>query len=152
MILEYSDIKQIFVQNEYNKISGGDLSNAQIFYSNRWIEKEVGETSLFAYDTPMYTTIGGTLNYYGQDINSIFTNTYRPSIRFNFSANTDSFGTGTTIVHNIYKIINGNGNVGLKTRVDRNTTFRTGATRALWVLFGVSLGLIGVVVKMVMAV
>ena len=41
-----------------------------------------------------------------------------------------------TSVHNIYKIINGNGNPGLKTTIDRNTQFRKFATRALWVLFG----------------
>ena len=52
----------------------------------------------------MYYTLGGTLNYYAQDYWSIFTNIQRPFIKFFFTANTSSFGTNTTIKHQLYKI------------------------------------------------
>ena len=54
-------------------------------------------------------------------------------------------------VHNIYKIINGNGKEGIVVRQDRNTQFRLIATKAIWGLFGLSIGLITVVVKMAFA-
>ena len=54
-------------------------------------------------------------------------------------------------VHNIYKIINGNGNVGMKTTVDRNTQFRKTASKALWILCGVAVGLVATVVRMAIA-
>ena len=54
-------------------------------------------------------------------------------------------------VYNIYKIINGNGNAGMKTTVDRNTQFRKTASKALWILCGVAVGLVATVVRIVIA-
>jgi hypothetical protein len=85
-IIEYDNDKRIFIKKEFNKSSGDKNSYSEVFYSNRWVENELEKCSFFTFNTPLYTTIGGTTNYYGQDLYSIFTNISRPFISFNFSA------------------------------------------------------------------
>lgn len=111
MPLIYSTAEQIFLKTEIQKHSGGApclVNNmgcsAEIFYINQFIDVSQFDASYFNFNTPLYYTLGGTLNYYGQEIYSVFTNISRPFIRFVFTANTSSFGTGTTIKHNIYRI------------------------------------------------
>jgi hypothetical protein len=99
----------IFVKQEYTKHSGGlpcsqNDAPAESFYVNHFIDIEKFNSSYFNYNTPLYYTLGGTLNYYNQDIYSVFTNVANPFIRYFFTANTESFGTGTTIKHDIYRI------------------------------------------------
>lgn len=103
-VLEYNTTERIFTKKEYDATAGNTASNSQVFHSNRWIDNEMEKIQYFVYATPLYTTVGGTTNYYLQDVNSVFTNLARPFIRFTFSANTESFGTGTTIWHNVYKV------------------------------------------------
>lgn len=100
---------KIFVKKEFQKHSGGKPCSVQDypaegFYVNKFVDIIQPNSPFFAFDTPMYTTLGGTLDYYNQDPYSVFTNISRPFIRFNFTANTQSFGTGTTIVHEIYRV------------------------------------------------
>ena len=114
MPLIYDPNKHIFIKKEYKKYSGNLISAAtlqcstespvQTFWINHFINSEQYSASLFSFDTPSYYTQGGTLNYYNQDYWSIFTNVYRPFIKFIFTANTCNFGTGTTVKHNIYKL------------------------------------------------
>jgi hypothetical protein len=108
MIITYDRNKRIFIKQNYQKHSGGGpcASNvyAEGFYVNKFINETQGTISPFIFDTPKYSTMGGTLNYYSQDYWSIFTNIARPFINFNFTANTSSFGENTIIKHQIYKI------------------------------------------------
>lgn len=108
MSLIYSTSEKIFIKQNYKKHSGMPAcypeSPAEAFYVNQFITDEIYNSEFFAYDTPSYYTFGGTLNYYAQDFWSIFTNVYRPLIKFIFTANTTNFGTGTTIKHQVYKI------------------------------------------------
>ena len=111
MPLIYSTAQQIFLKTEIQKHSGAapcTTSNAgcsaESFYVNQFVDVSQFDASQFAFDTPLYYTMGGTPNYYLQDVYSIFTNISRPFIRFVFTANTSSFGTGTTIKHSIYRI------------------------------------------------
>jgi len=51
---------------------------------------------------------------------------------------------------NIYKILNGNGQTGLVTRVDRNTGFRKGAIKTiLWLMTPLYVAIIGLVIKII---
>lgn len=108
MPLIYNADKKIFIKQNYQKHSGGlacSLNNTtESFYVNQFIDCDIYNNSIFEFDTPSYYTFGGTLNYYIQDYYSIFTNVFQPFINFIFTANTNNFGTGTTIKHNIYKI------------------------------------------------
>jgi len=111
MPLIYNTTLQTFLKKEIQKHSGNSpfgnsttISSAESFYINKFIDVSQYGASYFTFDTPLYYTMGGTPNYYNQDIYSIFTNISRPFIRFVFTANTISFGTGTTIKHNIYRI------------------------------------------------
>ena len=108
MSIIYSN--NIFVKQDYQKHSGWDICSsdvpAEFFYVNQFVDVEQFNGSYFQFNTPKYYTYGGTLDYYGQSAYSIFTNIARPYIRFVFTANTSSFGTGTTIKHDIYRISN----------------------------------------------
>jgi len=108
MSIIYDSNNRIFVKQDYQKHSGKPAcyadSPVESFYVNHFVDSDLYNSDYFAFETPMYYTLGGTINYYGQDYWSIFTNVYRPFIKFIFTANTHSFGTGTTIKHNIYRI------------------------------------------------
>lgn len=108
MSLIYSTDDKIFIKQNYKKHSGMPACSsegyAEAFYVNQFVDEIIYNSEFFEYDTPSYYTFGGTLNYYAQDFWSIFTNVYRPLIKFIFTANTINFGTGTTIRHKIYKI------------------------------------------------
>jgi len=43
----------------------------------------------------------------------------------------------------LFKILEGNGQVGLIVRVDRNTGFRKGISKLLWLIVGLQVGIIG---------
>ena len=51
----------------------------------------------------------------------------------------------------LFKVIEGNGQDGLIVKTDRNTQFRKTASKALWVLCGVAVGLVATVVRMAIA-
>jgi hypothetical protein len=84
--------------------TGTEDNVAQSFYHNIFYNVNNGVVTPFVFDTPMYTTLGGTKDYYLQDPRSIFTNLVKPFIRFNFSANTSSFGPTVKIKHDIYRV------------------------------------------------
>lgn len=114
MPLIYDTNQNVFFKKEYSKYSGNLINKAkdactiespmQSFWINHFINTNQYDNLIFSFDTPSYYTQGGTLNYYGQDFTSIFTNVSKPFIKYTFTANTSNFGTGTTIKHNIYKI------------------------------------------------
>jgi hypothetical protein len=84
--------------------SGTKNSVSQVFYNNLYADGDPVKTTFSTVFKPKFTTYGGTLNYYGQDSNAIFTNLVRPPIRFVFSANTSSLSGETYFIHNIYRI------------------------------------------------
>ena len=108
MAIIYDSNNHIFVKVEQQKHSGSlafqPESRAESFYVNDFVDISQPQSPFFEFDTPSYYTLGGTINYYGQDYWSVFTNIYRPFIKFIFTANTEHFGTGTTILHNVYRI------------------------------------------------
>jgi len=108
MPLIYDSNSRIFIKQDYQKHSGkascSSESAVEAFHTNHFVSAEQFNATLFAFDTPSYYTKGGTLNYYSQDYWSVYTNISRPYIKFVFTANTKSFGTGTTIKHDVYKI------------------------------------------------
>jgi len=109
MALIYDSTNHIFLKQEQQKHSGmpacSKESPAESFYVNHFINISQDSNLFFEFDTPLFYTLGGTINYYGQDFWSIFTNISRPFIKYVFTANTEHFGTGTTIVHNVYRIL-----------------------------------------------
>ncbi len=84
--------------------TGNQNNRAQSFKQNIFFDVTEGVTSPFVFEIPKYDTYGGTKYYYEQDVRAIFTNLVAPFIRFNFSANTSSFGPNTFIKHDIYRI------------------------------------------------
>lgn len=104
MALIYNNSEKVFYKQDVAMTAGFGDTTIQSLYMNKFINVSIPNTTYFNFDTPMYTTYGGTRQYYGQDFNSIFTNFVKPYIRYTFSANTSSFGSGTTIVHDIYRI------------------------------------------------
>jgi len=84
--------------------TGTERNVAQSFYQNIFYNVNNGVVSPFVFDIPMYTTVGGTKDYYLQDPRSIFTNLVKPFIRFDFSANTASFGPTVKLKHDIYRV------------------------------------------------
>lgn len=103
-MLVYDANNMSFLKKEIEQVSGKDSGFAQTFYSNKYVDYNMGVVQPFAFDVPMYIMNVGTINYCGQDAASLYTNVVMPSIKFIFTANTTSFGTGTTIIHDIYKI------------------------------------------------
>lgn len=83
---------------------GDNDSEMQAFYNNYWAESYGGRIPIFYQDIPTYTTIGGTLDYYGQNPLSVFTNLSRPFIRYKFTGSTSAITSITKVVHRIYKI------------------------------------------------
>lgn len=84
--------------------SGTKDSVSQVFYNNLYADSEPVKTSFTSILKPKFTTYGGTLNYYAQDPNAIFTNLVRPPIRFVFSANTGSLTGYSYFIHEIFRI------------------------------------------------
>lgn len=84
--------------------TGNSNNVAQSFKQNIFFDASAGNTLPFIFEIPKYTTYGGTVDYYAQDPLSIFTNLVAPFIRFDFSANTSSFGPNTFIKHDIYRV------------------------------------------------
>ena len=83
---------------------GDNDSEIQAFYNNYWAESYGGRVPLFYQQIPSYATVGGTLDYYGQNPLSIFTNLSRPFIRYTFTGSTSAITSITRIVHRIYKV------------------------------------------------
>lgn len=84
--------------------SGGQNSAAQVFYNNYFANSTTGVVPLFSQSLPMYTTAGGTKDYYNQNPLSIFTNLSKPFIRYTFTAETSALTQIKLITHNIYKV------------------------------------------------
>jgi len=93
-----------FIRQITQKTTGRENSFTQVFYTNNFCDSMSYKNNFFSFNLPIYYTIGGTYNYYGQDPNSIYTDVLKPTILFNFTANTSSFGSGTTLIHDFYKI------------------------------------------------
>lgn len=84
--------------------AGNSTGVSQVFYNNYLADSRPVQTNFFSFEKPMFYTYGGTLDYYGQDPYSIYTNLVRPPIRFVFSANTFSLSGDSYFVHEIYKL------------------------------------------------
>ncbi|MEK6829307.1 MAG: carboxypeptidase-like regulatory domain-containing protein [Nanoarchaeota archaeon] len=84
--------------------TGNSDNVAQSFKQNIFFDAAEAITLPFVFEVPKYTTAGGTVNYYSQEPNAIFTSLIAPFIRFDFSANTSSFGPSTFIKHDIYRV------------------------------------------------
>ena len=88
----------------YYTTAGDNQSQIQSFYSNYWAESYGGRLPIFSQSIPTYQTIGGTLDYYGQNPLSVFTNLSRPFIRYTFTGETSSIVSISKIIHRIYKV------------------------------------------------
>jgi len=84
--------------------TGDSTKVAQSFYQNIFYLTKDGVTVPSVFEVPQYTTVGGTNDYYMQDPRSIFTNLAQPFIRFDFSANTASFGPTVRLQHDVYRV------------------------------------------------
>lgn len=84
--------------------TGDENSVAQVFFSSYYPYTFYPWSGFYSFEVPQYTTYGGTKNYYGQDPSSIFTNLYRPFIKYVFTANTASLSGDTVMVFDIYKL------------------------------------------------
>jgi len=93
----------IFI-NSIQETTGTNDSVVQSFYQNIFYDVSDGVISPFTFNVPKFTTNGGTTDYYEQNPLAIFTNLVKPFIRFDFSANTSSFGPDVYIKHDIYRI------------------------------------------------
>jgi len=92
------------IRKSIQETTGDETNVAQSFYQNIIFDVKDGVSSPFEFDIPVYTTVGGTKDYYLQDPRSIFTNLVQPFVRFDFSANTASFGPTVKIKHDIYRV------------------------------------------------
>jgi len=92
------------IKKSIQETTGNSSNVAQSFKQNIFFSASEVATSPFTFNVPMYTTIGGTKDYYGQNPNAIFTSLVKPFVRFNFSSNMSSFGPNTYIKHDIYRI------------------------------------------------
>lgn len=92
------------IRTSIQQTSGNQNSVSQVFYQNIFYDLPMVEVSPFVFNIPVFTTNGGTKDYYGQNPRAIFTNLVKPFIRFDFSENTSSFGPNTFIKHDIYRV------------------------------------------------
>ena len=92
------------IRTSIQQTSGNQNSVSQVFYQNIFYDLPMVEVSPFVFYIPVFTTNGGTKDYYGQNPRAIFTNLVKPFIRFDFSENTSSFGPNTFIKHDIYRV------------------------------------------------
>lgn len=84
--------------------TGNNRNVAQSFKQNIFFDSNSSYTTPFTFNVPLFTTTGGTKDYYGQSPDAIFTSLINPSINFDFFQNTISFGVGVYITHDIYRI------------------------------------------------
>jgi len=84
--------------------AGSSTSTSQVFYNNYLADSTPVATEYFSFYKPGYYTYGGTLDYYGQDPYTIFTNLSNPPIRFKFTAHTESLTGDSYFIHEIYKL------------------------------------------------
>lgn len=92
------------IKKSIQETTGNSNNVAQSFKQNVFFESSETLNNPFIFNVPMYTTYGGTKDYYGQNPLSIFTNLVDPFIRFNFTANTYSLSGDTVIKHDIYRV------------------------------------------------
>jgi len=83
---------------------GDNDTESQALYNNNWAEIYEGRLPVFSQIIPTYKTIGGTVDYYGQNPLSVFTNLAKPFIRYTFTGDTSSIVSIDRIIHKIYKI------------------------------------------------
>ena len=74
------------------------------FYSNKFVNVFENKIRTLSFDVPKFTTLGGSLNYYSQDPEMLFTNVNTPFIRYVFTANTHSLSGAVEIIHKTYKL------------------------------------------------
>lgn len=94
----------MIIRQSKQETSGSENSISQSFYQNIFYDVSMSGTEPFIFEIPKYTTNGGTKDYYGQNPLAIFTNLVKPFIRFDFSANTISFGSDVYIKHDFYRL------------------------------------------------
>lgn len=94
----------MIIKNSIQETTGTNDNIAQSLYQNIFYNTSTGVVSPFIFNAPMYTTFGGTKDYYGQNPLAIFTNLVDPFIRFTFTANTGSLSADTIVRHDIYRI------------------------------------------------
>jgi hypothetical protein len=94
----------MIVRNSIQETTGTDDNVAQSFYQNIFFFTTQAPVLPSIFETPQYTTIGGTKDYYGQNPLAIFTNLVKPFIRFDFTENASSFGPNVYIKHDIYRV------------------------------------------------
>lgn len=92
------------IRKSIQETTGNSNNVAQSFRQNIFFDAREVATLPFIFELPRYTTTGGSNNYYDQDPRAIFTNLVKPFIRYDFSANTASFGPTTKIKHDIYRV------------------------------------------------
>ncbi len=92
------------IKKSIQETTGNSGNVAQSFKQNIFFDAFEAATLPFTFEVPLYTTVGGTKEYYGQNPNAIFTSLVKPFVRFNFSANTSSFGPNVYIKHDIYRV------------------------------------------------
>lgn len=92
------------IKKSIQETTGTGSNVAQSFKQNIFFDVIESATLPFAFEVPVYTTVGGTKDYYGQNPNAIFTSLVKPFIRFDFSQNTSSFGPNVYIKHDIYRV------------------------------------------------
>jgi len=84
--------------------AGNNNTVSQVFYNNYFADSTPVENNYFSFYKPGYYTYGGTLDYYSQEPEAIFTNLIKPPIRFLFTANTESLSGDSYFIHEIYKL------------------------------------------------
>jgi hypothetical protein len=94
----------MIVKKSIQETTGNNTNVAQSFYQNIFFLTKDGVTVPSVFDIPKYTTVGGTKDYYMQDSRSIFTSLVKPFVRFDFSANTASFGPTVRLQHDVYRV------------------------------------------------
>lgn len=91
-------------RTSWQETTGNEQNVAQSLYQNIFVNSLEGVSTPFVFDIPVYTTLGGTKEYYEQNPLSIFTNLVKPFIRFDFTENSSSFGPTVKIKHDIYRV------------------------------------------------
>ena len=94
----------MIIRSSIRETTGNNNNVAQSFKQNIFFDSKNTNDNPFIFNTPMYTTLGGTKDYYGQNPLAIFTNLVDPFIRFTFTANTFSLSGDTVIQHDIYRV------------------------------------------------
>lgn len=92
------------IRTSIQETTGDSSDVVQVFYQNIFYDLPSVNVVPFVFNSPVYTTNGGSTDYYGQNPLNIFTNLVKPFIRFDFSANTSSFGPTTLVKHDVYRI------------------------------------------------